>query len=163
MKIIYSWAVVIGVMTSLQISCTNRNVNQEDLIQNNFPEVQAELRAVVQSIANDSETANIEGLQAIHLVSDKFTKFGPRSWNRQDVESTNASEAAHFGSIENFKVEVRDLKIDVFGDVAIATYYPYVSFKKDGESKSANGRQTLVFLKANNEWKIIHEHGTKRP
>ncbi len=107
-------------------------------------------------------TANIEGLQAAHLDSEKFTKFGPRSFDRQDVASTNESEAAFFGSISNFNQEVRELKIDVFGDVGIATYYPHVSFVQDGEEKTASGRQTLVFLKTANGWKIVHEHGTIR-
>jgi ketosteroid isomerase-like protein len=108
----------------------------------------------------DAETANIEGLQSVHLNSDKFTKFGPRSFNRQDVTGTNKTEAAFFGSISNYRQEVKELKIDVFGDVAIATYYPHVSFEQDGEEKSGSGRQTLVFLKTVEGWKIVHEHGT---
>jgi len=111
---------------------------------------------------NDAETANIVGLQAAHLVSDKFTKFGPRIFERQDVAGTNESEAAFFGSISDYKQETRDLKIDVFGDVGIATYYPQVSFVQDGVEKTADGRQTLVFLKTENGWKIIHEHGTSK-
>jgi ketosteroid isomerase-like protein len=114
------------------------------------------------SIAKDIMAADIEGLQSAHLVSDKFTKFGPRSFDRQAVASTNASEAAFFSSVSNMNYEVKDLKIDVFGDIGIATYYPHVSFMKDGEEKKASGRQTLVFLKTENGWKIVHEHGTTR-
>jgi ketosteroid isomerase-like protein len=104
--------------------------------------------------------ADVEGLRAAHLVSDKFTKFGPRRFDRQDVSRANESEAAFFGSISNFKQEVKDLKIDVFGDIGIATYYPHVSFVQNGEEKTGTGRQTLVFLKTENGWKIVHEHGT---
>jgi len=57
-----------------------------------FPEEQKELREVVNSIVRDAETANLEGLKEIHLASDKFTKFGPRNFERQDVEKTNESE-----------------------------------------------------------------------
>ena len=105
-------------------------------------------------------TANIEGLKAAHLVSDKFTKFGPRNFNRQDVASTNESEAAFFTSISDLNMEVKDLKIDVFGDFGIATYYPHFSFVQDGEEKKGSSRQTLVFLKTKKGWKIVHEHGT---
>jgi ketosteroid isomerase-like protein len=55
-----------------------------------------------------------------------------------------------------------DLKIDVFGDIGIVTYYPRVSFVKEGETRLVNGRQTLVFLKTDQGWKIVHEHGTVR-
>ena len=114
------------------------------------------------SIKRDIELSNIEGLQAIHLESEKFTKFGPRSFERQDVASTNESEAAFFSSISNAKYEARDLKIDVFGDVGIATYYPEVSFVRDGNDLEVSGRQTLVFLKTDSGWKVVHEHGTVR-
>jgi ketosteroid isomerase-like protein len=147
----------------LLASCTNPEGSSRDLVEDPFSEAQAELRAVVQTIVEDAETANIDGLQSIHLVSDKFTKFGPRSFERQDVAGTNRSEAAHFGSISNFKQTVEDLKIDVFGDVAVVTYYPHVSFVKDGEQRTGSGRQTLVFLKTGDGWKIVHEHGTARP
>ena len=56
--------------------------------------------------------------------------------------------------------EVEDLKIDVLDGVGIVTYYPHVSFVKDGESRRATGRQTLVFVSTESGWKIVHEHGT---
>jgi ketosteroid isomerase-like protein len=145
----------------LLVSCTSAGQHQ-DLVNDSFPEAQAELREVVESIANDIMTGNIDALQAIHLDSDKFTKFGPRSFERQDLASTNESEAAFFGSVSDVNYEVKELKIDVFGDVGVATYYPHVSFVIDGEEQKASGRQTFVFLKTVNGWKIVHEHGTTR-
>ena len=162
MKKRYRWHIILLPALLLLVSCTSQKPLQQDLINDQFPEAQAELREVVASIVKDAMTANIEGLQAAHLVSDKFTKFGPRTFDRQDVASTNESEAAFFGAISNFKQEVAELKIDVFGDVGIATYYPHVSFVQDGEKKEGSGRQTLVFLKTENGWKIVHEHGTTR-
>jgi ketosteroid isomerase-like protein len=146
----------------LLVSCAHTGSPQVDLINNTFPEAQAELREVVKSIVRDSETANVEGLHSIHLLSEKFTKFGPRRFDRQDVHSTNEEEAAHFTSVDNFKADVRELKIDVFGEVAIVTYYPHVSFVKDGNKMNGSARQTLVFLKTKDGWKIVHEHGTIR-
>ena len=88
--------------------------------------------------------------------------IGARSFDRQDVASTNKSEAAFFSSVSNMNYEAKELKIDVFGDVGIVTYYPHVSFERDGKEQRVSGRQTLVFLKTNNGWKIVHEHGTIR-
>jgi hypothetical protein len=135
----------------------------QELVDNPFPEAQAELRQVVEAIARDAMSANIEGLQQLHLQHDKFSKFGPRNFDRQDVSSTNASEAEFFSSISDVEYRVNDLKIDVFGAVGVVTYYPRVTFVKDGEPKLVNGRQTLVFLKTDLGWKIVHEHGTVRP
>ena len=156
----FGWLTPLLLGLTLLVSCTAARHTQQDLVMDPFPEAQAELRDVVKSIAKDATTANIEGLHAIHLESDKFTKFGPRSFDRQDVASTNESEAAFFGSVSNMDYEVKELKIDVFGDIGIVTYYPHVSYMKDGEEKRASGRQTLVFLKTQSGWKIVHEHGT---
>ena len=141
---------------ALLASCATK----PDLVNEPFPEAQAELRAAVESIGRDAMDANIEGLKAVHLHSDKFTKFGPRNFDRQDVASTNESEATFFGSVQNLDYQIKDLKIDVFGDVGIATYYSRVTFTKDGEAKTVTGRQTLVFLKTADGWKLVHEHGT---
>lgn len=105
---------------------------------------------------------NIEGLQSAHLDSEKFSKFGPRSFDRQDLFETNESEADFFSSITDVEYEVRNLKVDVFGSVAVATYYPRASFTLDGESRTINGRQTFVFVETEDGWKLAHEHGTLR-
>ena len=157
-----SWLVSLAPMVLLLLSCTGSRDPEPDLINDPFPEAQAELRKVVQTIVDDDMTANIEGLQAIHLNSDKFTKFGPREFDRQDVASTDESEAAFFNSVEDLTLEVKDLKIDVFGDLAVATYYPHVTFVRDGEETRTSGRQTLVFLRTPGGWKIVHQHGTPK-
>jgi len=140
--------------------CAVEEQEAKDIINDPFSDHQSEILKAVLSIKKDIETSNIEGLQAIHLESEKFTKFGPRNFDRQNVASTNESEAAFFSSITDAKYEARDLKIDVFGDVGIATYYPEVSFVRDGNAVEVNGRQTLVFLKTDSGWKLVHEHGT---
>jgi hypothetical protein len=144
------------------LSCTVEHPPTADLADGAFPESQTELRQVVQSIADDVMSANIPGLQAVHLDSDKFTKFGPRSFSRQDIAATNESEAAFFSAISNVEYEVRDLKNDVFDDVAVVTYYPHVSFTRDGDTWKVDGRQTFVFVKVAAGWKIAHERGTIR-
>ena len=127
-----------------------------------YAEFQAELQAALEEIYDDAMVANLEGLRASHLNSPKFTKFGPRSFERQTVEQTNSSEASFFSSISELNVELKDVKIDVFGDVAITTFYPHYSLIKDSEVVEGISRQTLVFLKTEQGWKIIHEHGNPK-
>ena len=99
MNKIEKWQTLFISVLFLLMSCTSDKLKKPDLINDSFPESQAELRKVVNSIVKDAETANIEGLKTAHLISDKFTKFGPRNFNRQNVTSTNKSEEAFFGSI----------------------------------------------------------------
>ncbi len=152
---------IISAILLILISACEIKSNPE-VVNDTFPQAQSELQEVIKSIVSDLENANIEGINSHHLDSDKFTKFGPRNFNRQDVQSTNQSEEAFFGSVSDYKLETKDLKIDVFGNVGIATYYPRVSFIQNGKEVTGNGRQTLVFLKTEAGWKIVHEHGTPK-
>lgn len=153
--------VLLACAVSLGLSgCSATNHELRNRVDESFPDRQSEIRDAVLTIKSDIESSNIAGLQDMHLDSGKFTKFGPRVFERQDITSTNRSEAAFFGAITSARYEVRDLKIDVFGDVGIATYYPDVRFVRDGESVEVSGRQTLVFLRTESGWKVVHEHGT---
>lgn len=143
-------------------SCSGYKPDQEEIIHEPYLSAQEEITQVINSIVRDAGEANIEGLKSAHLESAKFSKFGPRNFNRQDVKSTNETEAAFFGSISNYKQEVRDLKIDVFDDVAVATYYPHVTYVLNGEEIRGSGRQTFVFLRTQDGWKLVHEHGTPK-
>jgi len=154
------WIISVIAAHFVLVGCTSDNQPERDVVNDSFPDAQAELREVIQSIRNNVMTANIDGIQAIHLESNKFTKFGPRSFERQDLASTNQSEAAFFSSVSITEYEVTDLKIDVFGNIGIATFHPQVTSVKNGEESRASGRQTLVFLKTQTGWKIVHEHGT---
>jgi ketosteroid isomerase-like protein len=78
------------------------------------------------------------------------------------VAGTNETEAAFFSSISNYMQEVRDLKIDVFDDVAVTTYYPHISYILNDEEIKGSGRQTFVFLRTHDGWKLVHEHSTPK-
>lgn len=114
------------------------------------------LLAIRESLSDkDAEEANIEDFKDAHLESEKFAKFGSRKFERQDVVSTNETEEACFNSISNYKQKVRDWKIDVFDNIAIATYYPHVSFIQNREEKTGIGRQTFVFLRTDEGWASV--------
>jgi len=123
-------------------------------------EVEKELRGVVMKIWEDAVNGDTSALKAVHLNSPKFTKFGPRIAERQDVESTIKTETEHFSSLTDPNFEVEDLKVDVFGDVAVTTFYNSYSFIKNNIRVKGKGRVTLVFLRTEEGWKIIHEHSS---
>jgi ketosteroid isomerase-like protein len=124
------------------------------------PETEKELRAVVMKIWEDAAKGDIPALRSAHLDSPKFSKFGPRIAARQDVKSTNKTEADHFLSISDASFAVEDLKIDVFEDMAVTTFYNNYSFIKNKIRVQGKGRVTLVFLRTEEGWKIVHEHSS---
>jgi ketosteroid isomerase-like protein len=83
-------------------------------------------------------------------------------FERMNIDQCNEGEAANVRSAEDIELEARDLKIDVFGDVAILTNYLHVSHQTEGQPIRAILRGTLVFLKTADGWKIIHEHVTPK-
>ena len=123
-------------------------------------EMEKELRQTVLKVWEDANNSNIPELKSAHLHSPKFSKFGPRIAERQDVEQTNKSETEHFLLIKEANLVIEDLKIDIFDNVGIATFYNNFSFVKNDNSVQGKGRVTLAFLRTEEGWKIIHEHSS---
>ena len=68
-------------------------------------------------------------------------------------------EVAGLSALEEFSIDWRDLKIDVFGDVAVATAFPiYTGTSADGEKIELERRATMIYVKTPDGWKIAHEH-----
>ncbi len=115
------------------------------------PESENELRAIIKNIWADAVKGDFDALRDIHLDSPKFSKFGPRIATRQNVKSTKETETEHFSSISDASFELEDIKIDVFGDVAVTTFYNSYSFIKNEMKAQGKGRVTLVFFE-NRRW-----------
>ena len=150
------------VSMSVYVGCvsTPTQTGNRDIVLDRFPEAEEEVLAAMRNLVHEVVTGNVEAFPAHHLNSPKFSKFGPRKHERQTIEETNASERSFWTSVTDVDLDTRDMKVDVFGDVAVVTYYPHVTFKKDGKMMTGDGRQTLVFVKTNDGWLIAHEHGT---
>jgi len=52
------------------------------------------------------------------------------------------------------------LKIDVFGDFAVATSMLDLRFQTDAASHVERLQMTIVLVKVGDDWKITHEHGS---
>ena len=121
---------------------------------------EAQLKELVERIWVDAVEGDLEALRELHLNSPKFSKFGPRISTRQDVKSTNINETEHFSSIQDASFEIEDIKVDIFGDVAVTTFYNNYSFIKNKIPMKGKARVTLVFLNTEKGWKIVHEHSS---
>lgn len=108
--------------------------------------VENELHAIIKKIWADAIAGDLETLRTTHLYSPKFSKFGPRTAERQDVKSTNETETEHVLSMSDASFELEDIKVDLFGDLAVTTFYNNYSFIKNNSRVQGKGRVTLVFL-----------------
>ena len=97
-------------------------------------------------------------LASYHLYGPKFTKFDDfEPLDRQEADEARAGEDA-ITEVENFTYKVDDLRIDVFGPTAIATFVLNYGFEAEGERLDLRARTTLVFVADGPDWKIAHEH-----
>lgn len=62
------------------------------------------------------------------------------------------------GAISGFDYELGDLKINVFGEVAVVTFHADFRPTIGADVVQIWGSTTLVFVKVDDDWKITHEH-----
>jgi len=105
-----------------------------------------------------AEKKDFSQLDGYHLYGPKFTKFTGSSSERLDAAAGRKGEHDGLGRINNLKMQADALKIDVFGNVGIATFILDYSFESGGETFHRQERSTLVFVKESGSWKIVHEH-----
>lgn len=71
-----------------------------------------------------------------------------------------ASERGLVGAISGFGYELGDLKIDMFGEVAKATFHATLNPIIDGVTYQSKAQITLLFVRVEDGWKITHEHNS---
>jgi len=59
---------------------------------------------------------------------------------------------------DQVKYSIRNLKVKIYGEAALATFYWKVDLKKKKKTKTINGRASHIFLIGENGWRIVHEH-----
>ena len=129
-----------------------------DIISDSFPEAQAAIRAEIEALNDIGGRRDWEALRAAHLEGPKFSEIG-NDFERNGFEEMIAAEIAGVSAAQDLSIEFQDLKIDVFGDVAIATSFPVYSWAEgDGERGEAQVRATMVYVRTADGWKIAHEH-----
>ena len=131
-----------------------------DVITDLFPEAQAAVERRLQEIMDAAQSKDIGRLESYHLYGPKFTKFDDfEPLERQDAEATRRLEREAITGVKAFVPQVEQLKVDVFGPVAIATFvFDYAVTLPDDEQLAVRARSTLVFAQDGAEWKIVHEH-----
>ena len=132
--------------------------NTVDLINNEFPEAKAEVMQTFGEIAQSIKDGDIDKLISYHAYGPKFTEFKDGA-PRNGGEANEAYERNLFGSVtEVVKFDAKDLKIAVYGDVANLTFHSDFQLKFGEDLVVVNDQITLLFVKTNDGWKMVHEH-----
>lgn len=129
-----------------------------DLINDEFPEAQEEIKETFGAIVQSLKDGDMDKLISFHAYGPKFTEF-KKGEPRNDGAANETFEREVFGSVtEVVKFDAKDLKIAVYGDVANVTFHSDFHLKFGEDLVVVNDQITLLFVKLENEWKIVHEH-----
>jgi hypothetical protein len=97
-------------------------------------------------------------LDSYHLYGPKFSKFSPETPGLQDAAMARKGEHDGLLGANGLTMRADDLRIDLFGNVAITTFILHYSFKTGTGEIKKQARTTMVFVKDRGAWKIAHEH-----
>ena len=118
----------------------------------------AQIQSRLEQIFDAAAKKDLDRLASYHLYGPRFSKFAPDSPSRLDAEAARNGENNAFSRINDFSARADDLKVDVFGNTAIATFVMSYGFTRETNSVNRQALTTLVFVKDHGEWKITHEH-----
>jgi len=132
----------------------------DSVLQQEYPEVKAEIEGLVHQLYESIRKGEVEKQKSFHTYSDKFTAFyGGRL--RKDAAGAQEYEenlVNHFTKVEDVNFDIRDMQVNVFDKVAVASFHIYVSSGVDQEKRQSQAQVSLVYLNLNGAWKITHEH-----
>jgi len=117
----------------------------------------AAVRATIESHYTAIHAKDTLTIQKHHLP--EFTAFAPDG--RLLMEAGAAEAAARMGSKLDFgksNVYMNHFNAQIYGDVAVATFYLVGSLTLDGKTKNRTTRVTAVWVRKGEEWKEAHHH-----
>lgn len=136
----------------------NQSQAQGDLITNEYTEAQQEVIETFGAIGQSIVDGDMDKLISFHAYGPKFTEFKDGE-PRNGGEANEAHERSVFGSVtEVVKLDANDMKVAVYGDVANMTFHSDFHLKFGEDLVIVNNQITLLFVKTNDGWKIVHEH-----
>jgi len=129
-----------------------------------------EVAALITAYFDVGKSKDITNLSKFFASPQYFSKFDESPpYTRQNSDDAFVYEQARFANISDYEYKVEDLRIDVVGFMAIATFY--LSYKGvfvndysfEGSTVSGRVRVTMVVGKFGDEWKIVHHHASRFP
>lgn len=122
------------------------------------PEAQKQIQTRLQEIFDAATRKDFARLDSYHLYGPKFTKFATESPDRQDAATAREAEHNGLQAVSEMKVQVENLKVDVFSDVGVATFILRYRFAVGAATVEREAKGTIVLARDDQSWKIVHEH-----
>jgi ketosteroid isomerase-like protein len=125
-------------------------------------EVEREVWKTVRELNDTWTKGNPEELKNYFHVD--MVALTPTDKNRREGREACVADWVEFAKaakIHSWK-EI-DPKIQIYGDVAVVTYYFDISFEKGGQTINFGGRDLFVFVKEGGRWWAVADHFSPNP
>jgi ketosteroid isomerase-like protein len=129
-----------------------------------------EIAAVIIAFYEAGKNKDLPSLARFHAGFGLFTKFDENPpYTRQNSEEAFVYEQAAFANISDYTYQIEELRIDLFGEAAVCTFYlaykgMFINdYSFEGRAVGSKARVTMVLVKTNDGWKIAHEHLSRFP
>ena len=126
--------------------------------------------ALVRAFFEAGRAKDLTALSDFHASRDSFTKFDENPpYTRQNSDEAFVYEQATFANISDYRYSIDDLRVDMFGEAAIATFYLTYGgmvvndYSFEGSPISGRARVTMVLVRTPRGWRIAHEHLSRYP
>ena len=127
----------------------------------------SEILEIIRHFFEVGKTKNVAPLRAIQLNDSRFSSYSDvQPLDLKDYATTIALQELRFISMSDYDYEIKNTRVDVFGDSAVATFQIKQSgmlvdnYSFRGQHLSIESRGTFVLVKSP-KWKIAHIHLTK--
>lgn len=129
-----------------------------------------DVESVIRAYFDAGRNKDLTALGDFHGPRDQFTKFDESPpYTRQNSDEAFMYEQAAFANLSDYTYSIDDLRIDLFGDLAIATFYLSYSgmfvndYSFEGSPVRARTRATMALARSLKGWKMVHEHLSRVP
>jgi len=127
------------------------------------------VEALIYAFFEAGKNKDLTNLDDFHSKQG-FSKFDENPpYTRQGSEEAFVHEQAAFANISDYSYKIEELRIDMVGDAAVATFYldyggmVVNNYSFEGSPMSSRARVTMVLGKSDSRWRIVHEHFSRFP
>jgi ketosteroid isomerase-like protein len=125
---------------------------------------------VIRAFYEAGKNKDLPSLADFHAPAGVFSKFDENPpYTRQKSDEAFVYEQAAFANISDYNYKIDDLRIDLLGDAAVATFYltytgMFVNdYSFEGSPVGSWVRVTMVLARTSRGWRIAHEHLSRFP
>jgi ketosteroid isomerase-like protein len=98
------------------------------------------------------------------IVDERYSKFDDwPPFRRQEAEEALKNEFGAFKVLSNYSYELKDFKVNVFGNFAVAAFHLHYQGEISNRRFEINSRVTSVLRRQDSDWRIVHEHFSRFP